>query len=71
MLSRKLLLAILFALLDLAIFPVLGAQLVARGYPTRPIRMVVPITAGSAADILARMIGAEMTRSHLKNRFLG
>jgi tripartite-type tricarboxylate transporter receptor subunit TctC len=29
-------------------------------YPTRPIRIVVPFTAGSAADLLARRIGGKM-----------
>src|SRR5215212_4209528 len=29
-------------------------------YPTRPIRIVVPFTAGSASDLLARMIGPKL-----------
>ena len=32
-------------------------------YPSRPIRVIVPFTAGSATDLLARMIGPEMTKS--------
>jgi tripartite-type tricarboxylate transporter receptor subunit TctC len=32
-------------------------------YPTRPIRMIVPFSAGSATDLLARMIGPEMTKT--------
>src|SRR4051812_15182214 len=29
-------------------------------YPSRPIRMVVPFSAGSASDLLARMIGPKL-----------
>ena len=35
----------------------------AADYPSRPIRVIVPFTAGSATDMLARMIGPEMTKS--------
>ena len=30
-------------------------------YPTRPVRMIVPFTAGSATDLLARRVGLKMT----------
>jgi len=32
-------------------------------YPSRPIRMIVPLTAGSAADVLARGLASKMTES--------
>ena len=35
----------------------------AADYPSRPIRLIVPFTAGSAADLLARMIGVKLTES--------
>jgi tripartite-type tricarboxylate transporter receptor subunit TctC len=35
----------------------------AQSYPTQPIRMLVPFTAGGGTDILARMIGQKMAES--------
>ena len=32
-------------------------------YPSRPIRMIVPFTAGSAADLLARIVGAKLSET--------
>jgi tripartite-type tricarboxylate transporter receptor subunit TctC len=32
-------------------------------YPARPIRIIVPFTAGSASDLLSRMIGPKLTES--------
>ena len=40
----------------------LGSAL-AQGYPTKPIKFVVPFTAGSATDIVARTVGESMSRS--------
>jgi len=39
----------------------LGAH--AQGFPKRPVRIIVPFTPGGSADILARAIGQELSRS--------
>ncbi len=39
-----------------------GAAL-AQGYPAKPIKFIVPFTAGSATDIVARTVGEAMSRS--------
>jgi tripartite-type tricarboxylate transporter receptor subunit TctC len=38
-------------------------QAMAQDYPSRPIRMLVPLAAGSTGDILARTIGAELSKA--------
>ena len=35
----------------------------AQSYPTRPVRMIVPLSAGSASDILARQLATKMSES--------
>jgi len=40
----------------------LGSAL-AQGYPAKPIKFIVPFTAGSATDIVARSVGDAMSRS--------
>jgi tripartite-type tricarboxylate transporter receptor subunit TctC len=35
----------------------------AQGYPSKPIRLIVPFTAGGAPDIIARRIGSRMTEN--------
>jgi len=35
----------------------------AQGYPTKSIRLIVPLAAGSTADIISRIVGAELTKS--------
>jgi tripartite-type tricarboxylate transporter receptor subunit TctC len=47
-----------------AIIVLLGAQAAsAQNYPTRPLRFIVPFSAGSASDVLARLIGPRLTDS--------
>ncbi|MBI1965661.1 MAG: tripartite tricarboxylate transporter substrate binding protein [Betaproteobacteria bacterium] len=41
---------------------VMAAGAAAQGYPSRPIRMIVPQAPGSASDTVARIIAAELTR---------
>lgn len=41
----------------------IGAAPVAAQYPDRPIRIVVPFTAGSGTDLLARLIGPHLTQA--------
>ena len=38
-----------------------AATVCAQGYPLRPLRIVVPYTAGGSTDVLARMIGQKLT----------
>lgn len=49
------------ALLVLMLSP-LGAAM-AQEYPARPIKLLVPLAAGSTADILSRIIGSELART--------
>src|SRR5688572_9833027 len=49
----RLLAAITFALFC----PLLSAQ----GYPTKPVRIIVPVAAGGATDILTRTLGQRLT----------
>lgn len=44
-------------------FTFVAAGAFAQSYPTKPIRIIVPFPAAGAADILARSIGQELTRS--------
>ena len=36
---------------------------VAQSWPTRPIRLLVPLAAGSTADIISRAVGTELSRT--------
>ncbi len=40
-----------------------AGQLLAQAYPAKPIKFIVPFTAGSATDIIARTVGDAMSRS--------
>ena len=40
-----------------AALPAVSSIARAQGYPTRPVRIVVPYAAGSSPDIIARLIG--------------
>jgi tripartite-type tricarboxylate transporter receptor subunit TctC len=40
-----------------------AAYATAAEYPSRPIRLVVPFTAGSASDLLARMVGPKLAET--------
>lgn len=41
----------------------LAGSVLAQGYPAKPIKFIVPFTAGSATDIVARTVGEVMGRS--------
>ena len=48
----------------LAALPLLAAgSALAQGYPAKSIRLIVPLAAGSTADIISRTVGAELTKS--------
>lgn len=50
------------ALLGLGLACALGASALAQGYPTRPVRLIVPFPPGNAADLTARMLAEEAQR---------
>ena len=57
MLTRRLLLAVAAAPMAL----VSGAR--AQGYPTKPVRIIVPFPAGQSTDILARVMADQLTKA--------
>ena len=52
-----------------ALLPVVSRNACAQGYPTRPVRIVVPVPPGGALDILARLVGQWLTE-HLGQTFV-
>jgi len=51
------------ALILAAVVATLAGPATAKDYPTRPIKMIAPFPAGGLADVLARLIGAELSRT--------
>jgi tripartite-type tricarboxylate transporter receptor subunit TctC len=43
--------------------PFLAAQAQAQGWPTKPLRLVVPFTPGGSSDVLGRAVGQEIAKS--------
>ncbi len=52
------------SLIVAATLPLLSFTAVAQDYPSRPVRVVVPFTAGGPAEILSRLIGQKMTEQY-------
>ena len=51
------------ALFALALVLFTGAAAFAQTYPDKPVRMIVPFSAGGPADVLGRLIAEKLTRS--------
>ena len=49
--------------LTVAALLLLAGSVLAQGYPSKPIKFVVPFSAGSATDIVARAVGEAMSRN--------
>ena len=49
--------------LQLAVFVLAASTAAAADYPSRPLRIIVPFTAGGSTDVLARMIGKNLTEA--------
>ena len=44
-----------------AVLPVVSRDARAQGYPTRPVRIIVPFPAGQATDSIARLVGQSLS----------
>ncbi len=55
-------LALLALTLAIALAPLGSLAQAQSGFPTKPVRMIVPFPPGQATDIVARMLGEELTR---------
>src|SRR5882672_10093132 len=59
MTSRFITIVIAIAFADLS-----GAQVsIAQSYPTRPIRLILPVSAGAGMDAIARTVGVRVTQN--------
>ncbi len=56
---KKIGLLVVLMCLSAALLP----QTIAQGFPTKPIRIIVPFPAGGTSDILTRLLGAKMTEN--------
>ena len=50
------------ALMIAGVLLVVAGHALAQDYPSRPIRFVVPTTPGSTGDLVARVLGSEMSK---------
>jgi len=53
----------IFLLIGAVISTLASSLTAAQGYPTKPVRLVVPFPAGSATDQVARVVGAELQQA--------
>lgn len=50
------------AVAALGLFMLAGGSALAQDYPARPVKLVVPFGAGGAVDVVARMLGADLSK---------